>query len=80
MLCALPVSAQEASFLAEDAADKYWIKTDVVYDVENGHENKLDVIYPHNAAVLPSRPMTVASTALCAGNCNATASASRCVV
>jgi len=40
---------QQATFLAEDAGSKYWIKTDVVYDVENGHENKLDVIYPHNA-------------------------------
>jgi len=40
---------QQASFLAEDAGNKYWIKTDAVYDVENGHENKLDVIYPHNA-------------------------------
>jgi len=40
---------QQTTFLAEDAGSKYWIKTDVVYDVENGHENKLDVIYPHNA-------------------------------
>ena len=41
--------AQQSDFFAEDAGNKYWIKTDVVYDVENGHENKLDVIYPHNA-------------------------------
>jgi acetyl esterase/lipase len=45
----LPALAQEPSFLAEDAGNKYWIKTDAIYDVENGHENKLDVIYPHNA-------------------------------
>ena len=31
-------------------------------------------------AVLPCRPMTAASTAMYAGNCNATASVSRCVV
>jgi acetyl esterase/lipase len=49
MLCVLPVCAQQASFLAEDAGNKYWIKTDVAYGGENGHENKLDVIYPHNA-------------------------------
>lgn len=42
-------SGQSTNFFAEDAANKYWIKTDVVYDVENGHQNKLDVIYPHNA-------------------------------
>lgn len=41
--------AQSTDFFAEDAANKYWIKTDVVYGVENGHANKLDVIYPHNA-------------------------------
>ena len=41
--------AQSTDLCAEDAANKYWIKTDVVYGVENGHTNKLDVIYPHNA-------------------------------
>jgi acetyl esterase/lipase len=42
-------NAQPAPFFAEDAGNKYWIKPDVVYGVETGHENKLDVIYPHNA-------------------------------
>jgi len=42
-------TAQESPFFAEDAGTKYWIRPDVVYGVENGHENKLDVIYPHNA-------------------------------
>lgn len=47
--------AQEFPFFAEDAGNRYWIKPDVVYGVENGHENKLDVIYPHNAtAPLPT--------------------------
>lgn len=34
---------------AEDVGSHYWFQPDVVYSVENGHENKLDVIYPHNA-------------------------------
>lgn len=34
---------------AEDVGNRYWFQPDVVYSVENGHENKLDVIYPHNA-------------------------------
>src|SRR5713226_7824842 len=42
-------TAQESPLFAEDAGNKYWIRPDVVYGVENGHENKLDVIYPHNA-------------------------------
>jgi acetyl esterase/lipase len=47
--------AQESSFFALDAGNKYWIKPDVIYGVENGHENKLDVIYPHNAtAAVPA--------------------------
>jgi len=51
----LPASGQETSYLAEDAGNKYWIRTDVVYDVANGHENKLDVIYPHSAtAAVPT--------------------------
>lgn len=45
----LPVAAQEAGTFAEDVGSKYWIQPDVVYGVENGHQNKLDVIYPHNA-------------------------------
>jgi acetyl esterase/lipase len=49
IVLALPALAQQVSFLAEDAGNKYWIKTDVIYDVENGHENRLDVLYPHNA-------------------------------
>jgi acetyl esterase/lipase len=47
--------AQEDSIFDEIAGNKYWIKSDVVYNVENGHENKLDVIYPHSAtAPLPT--------------------------
>jgi acetyl esterase/lipase len=41
--------SQQAPYFALDAGSKYWIKTDAVYGTENGHENKLDVIYPHNA-------------------------------
>lgn len=49
------LQGQEAASFSEDAGNKYWIKTDVVYGVENGHENKLDVIYPHNAtAAVPA--------------------------
>lgn len=51
----LSVAAQEPSSFTEDAGNRYWIKPDVVYGVENGHENKLDVIYPHNAtAAVPA--------------------------
>ena len=46
-----PLEAQDSDAFIEDAGNKYWIRTDVVYGVENGHENKLDVIYPHNATV-----------------------------
>jgi hypothetical protein len=50
---ALP--AKDAGAFPEDAGNKYWIRPDVVYGVENGHENKLDVIYPHNAtAAVPA--------------------------
>ena len=50
-----PLEAQDAAAFIEDAGNKYWIKPDVVYGVENGHENKLDVIYPHNAtAAVPA--------------------------
>ena len=45
----LPVAAQEARTFAEDVGNRYWIQPDVVYGVENDHQNKLDVIYPHNA-------------------------------
>lgn len=45
----VPSACAQAHFFAEDAGNKYWIKPDVIYNVENGHENKLDVIYPHNA-------------------------------
>lgn len=49
------VRAQESTYFAEDAGNQYWIRPDVVYGVENGHENKLDVIYPHNAtAAVPT--------------------------
>jgi len=49
------LEAQDAAGFIEDAGNKYWIKTDAVYGVENGHENKLDVIYPHNAtAAVPA--------------------------
>jgi acetyl esterase/lipase len=43
------LEAEDAAAFIEDAGNKYWIKPDVVYGTENGHENKLDVIYPHNA-------------------------------
>jgi acetyl esterase/lipase len=45
----LPVAAQEAGTFAVDVGNEYWIRPDVVYGVENGHPNKLDVIYPHRA-------------------------------
>jgi acetyl esterase/lipase len=49
------LQAQDASTFPEDADNRYWIRPDVVYGVENGHENKLDVIYPHNAtAAVPT--------------------------
>jgi len=41
--------AQESPNFALDIGNDDWIHPDVVYGVENGHENKLDVIYPHNA-------------------------------
>jgi acetyl esterase/lipase len=47
--------AQDGGAFPEDAGNKYWIRPDVVYEVEDGHENKLDVIYPHNAtAAVPA--------------------------
>jgi acetyl esterase/lipase len=44
------VYAQESPDFAIDVGNDYWIHPDVVYGVESGHQNKLDVIYPHNAA------------------------------
>ena len=35
------LQAQDAASFSEDAGNKYWIRPDVVYGVENGHENKL---------------------------------------
>ena len=49
VVLSFPSLSQESAFFADDAGNKYWIRPDVVYGVENGHENKLDVIYPHNA-------------------------------
>ncbi|MGA2814292.1 MAG: alpha/beta hydrolase [Candidatus Acidiferrum sp.] len=43
------VSPQEPPSFAVDVGNDYWIQPDVVYGIENGHQNKLDVIYPHNA-------------------------------
>ena len=41
--------AQEAAPWAGDVGNDYWIQPDVTYSVENNYQNKLDVIYPHNA-------------------------------
>src|SRR5258707_12592009 len=41
--------AQESPNFAFNVGNDYWIRSDAVYGVENGHENKLDVIYPHKA-------------------------------
>src|SRR5882724_6950000 len=43
------VCGQESPSFAVDVGNDYWIRPDAVYGVENGHENKLDVIYPHTA-------------------------------
>jgi acetyl esterase/lipase len=43
------VYAQRSPSFAVNVGNDYWIQPDVVYGVENGHQNKLDVIYPHNA-------------------------------
>jgi acetyl esterase/lipase len=46
---------QQPTPFAEDVGNRYWIKPDVIYGVENGHENKLDVIYPYKAtAAVPA--------------------------
>jgi BD-FAE len=50
IVAAVPAAwAQNTASFVEEAGNKYWIRTDVVYGTENGHQNKLDVIYPHNA-------------------------------
>ncbi len=51
ILASLSATAQQSNSFAIDAGNKYWIQPDVVYGVENGHQNKLDVIYPHDASV-----------------------------
>lgn len=43
------VLAQQASSWAADAGNDYWIQPDVVYNVAGSYQNRLDVIYPHNA-------------------------------
>jgi acetyl esterase/lipase len=55
MVAIQALRAQDATAFIEEAGNRYWIRPDVVYGVENGHENKLDVIYPHNAtAAVPA--------------------------
>lgn len=54
ILAAPAAIAQQAPLFAEDAGNKYWIKPDVVYHVENGRENRLDVIYPRATAAVPA--------------------------
>jgi acetyl esterase/lipase len=46
------VPAQQAAWWAADAGNDYWIQPDVIYNVANNYQNKLDVIYPHNATAL----------------------------
>lgn len=41
--------AQEAARFAADAGNDYWIQPDIVYNTANNYQNKLDVIYPHDA-------------------------------
>lgn len=41
--------AQEPLTWTADVGNDYWIQPDVVYNVANNYQNKLDVIYPHNA-------------------------------
>jgi acetyl esterase/lipase len=41
--------AQQAASWAADVGNDYWIQPDVVYNVANTYQNKLDVIYPHKA-------------------------------
>jgi acetyl esterase/lipase len=42
-------SSQQPQQWTVDAGNDYWIQPDVVYNVANNYQNKLDVIYPHNA-------------------------------
>jgi acetyl esterase/lipase len=48
-LSVLSAAAQQEVSFPEDVGNKYWMQPDVVYGIENGHENKLDVWYPHKA-------------------------------
>lgn len=41
--------AQQPAPWAADVGNDYWIQPDVVYNVANTYQNKLDVIYPHKA-------------------------------
>ncbi len=41
--------AQQAAQWTADAGNGYWIQPDVVYNVANNYQDKLDVIYPHDA-------------------------------
>ena len=51
LICSgIPSRGQQASQFTEDAGNRYWIRPDVIYGVENGHENKLDIIYRRNAS------------------------------
>jgi acetyl esterase/lipase len=45
-------NAQEPNSFPVDVGNDYWVKPDVVYGIENGHGNKLDVIYPNKATQL----------------------------
>lgn len=50
LICLEPFAlTQDSSTFALDVGNDYWIQPDIVYGVENGHQNKLDVIYPHNS-------------------------------
>ncbi len=47
--------AQQPLEWTVDAGNDYWIQPDIVYNVAGDHQNKLDVIYPHNAtAAVPA--------------------------
>src|SRR5579875_1985135 len=41
--------AQRPLDFVVDASNDYWIQPDAVYEIANDHQNKLDIIYPHNA-------------------------------
>ncbi len=42
--------AQQPLQWALDVGNDYWLQPDVVYTTANNYQNKLDVIYPHNAS------------------------------